>query len=74
MTQPVTWPEGARCAIMMTFDLDGVSSWSRGRFRDCDNDHLVEFKGSPGPGNAGGGERGAELMTRALLPANLSYL
>jgi len=24
MTQPVTWPEGARCAIMMIFDLDGV--------------------------------------------------
>ena len=27
MTTPVTWPERARCAIMMTFDLDGESSW-----------------------------------------------
>ncbi len=27
MTQPVKWPEGARCAIMMTFDLDGESPW-----------------------------------------------
>jgi len=27
MTQPVTWPEKARCAIMMTFDLDGESPW-----------------------------------------------
>ena len=27
MTQPVTWPEGARCANMMTFDLDGESPW-----------------------------------------------
>ena len=23
MTQSVTWPEKARCAIMMMFDLDG---------------------------------------------------
>jgi len=27
MTTPVTWPERARCAIMMTFDLDGESPW-----------------------------------------------
>src|SRR5438309_2420760 len=27
MTQPVKWPDGARCAIMMTFDLDGESPW-----------------------------------------------
>jgi peptidoglycan/xylan/chitin deacetylase (PgdA/CDA1 family) len=27
MTQPVKWPGGARCAIMMTFDLDGESPW-----------------------------------------------
>ncbi len=27
MTQPVTWPEGARCAIMMTFDLEGERPW-----------------------------------------------
>ena len=27
MAQPVTWPGGARCAIMMTFDLDGESPW-----------------------------------------------
>ena len=27
MTTPVTWPDRARCAIMMTFDLDGESSW-----------------------------------------------
>jgi uncharacterized protein len=27
MTQPVKWPENARCAIMMTFDLDGESPW-----------------------------------------------
>jgi len=25
MIQPVKWPESARCAIMMTFDLDGES-------------------------------------------------
>src|SRR6266478_2135862 len=27
MTQPVKWPDGALCAIMMTFDLDGESPW-----------------------------------------------
>ncbi len=27
MTTPVKWPNGARCAIMMTFDLDGESPW-----------------------------------------------
>jgi peptidoglycan/xylan/chitin deacetylase (PgdA/CDA1 family) len=27
MTTPVTWPDRARCAIMMTFDLDGESPW-----------------------------------------------
>src|SRR4029450_226235 len=27
MADPVTWPDGARCAIMMTFDLDGESPW-----------------------------------------------
>jgi len=27
MTEPVKWPDGARCAIMMTFDLDGESPW-----------------------------------------------
>jgi hypothetical protein len=29
MTQPVKWPGGARCAIMMTFDFNGESSWIR---------------------------------------------
>src|ERR1700704_4087806 len=23
MAETVTWPDGARCAVMMTFDLDG---------------------------------------------------
>ena len=27
MTEPVKWPDGARCAIMMTFDLDGETPW-----------------------------------------------
>src|ERR1700752_4052760 len=27
MANPVAWPDGARCAIMMTFDLDGESPW-----------------------------------------------
>ena len=27
MTEPVRWPDSARCAIMMTFDLDGESPW-----------------------------------------------
>ena len=27
MAETVTWPDGARCAIMMTFDLDGESPW-----------------------------------------------
>jgi peptidoglycan-N-acetylglucosamine deacetylase len=27
MAQPVKWPDGARCAIMMTFDLDGETPW-----------------------------------------------
>jgi peptidoglycan-N-acetylglucosamine deacetylase len=27
MAQAVTWPDGARCAAMMTFDLDGESPW-----------------------------------------------
>src|SRR4029450_3793306 len=27
MADPVTWPDGARCAIMMTFDLDGETPW-----------------------------------------------
>ena len=27
MTETVTWPDGARCAVMMTFDLDGESPW-----------------------------------------------
>ena len=24
---PIAWPDGARCAVMMTFDLDGESPW-----------------------------------------------
>ena len=24
---PMAWPDGARCAVMMTFDLDGESPW-----------------------------------------------
>src|SRR4029453_10273984 len=24
---PIAWPGGARCAVMMTFDLDGESPW-----------------------------------------------
>src|SRR6266851_3211071 len=27
MAETVTWPDGARCAVMMTFDLDGESPW-----------------------------------------------
>ena len=27
MPETVAWPDGARCAIMMTFDLDGESPW-----------------------------------------------
>jgi hypothetical protein len=27
MAETVAWPDGARCAIMMTFDLDGESPW-----------------------------------------------
>ena len=27
MAETVTWPGGARCAVMMTFDLDGESPW-----------------------------------------------
>ena len=27
MAETVAWPDGARCAVMMTFDLDGESPW-----------------------------------------------
>ncbi len=27
MLHPVSWPNGARCAVMLTFDLDGESPW-----------------------------------------------
>ena len=27
MSRSISWENGARCAVMMTFDLDGESSW-----------------------------------------------
>ena len=27
MERAITWPKGARCAVTITFDLDGESPW-----------------------------------------------
>ncbi len=48
MTTPVRWPNGARCAIMMTFDLDGESPWIQ-RDPALADRHLHMSMGSYGP-------------------------
>lgn len=66
---PIKWPNGARCAVMLTFDLDAETTWANGNADFPGGEHYIRSLslGQYGPNRSA--PRILELLRRYELPA-----
>lgn len=59
--ETLKWPNGARCAVMLSFDLDGDTIWRNGQPRLCwwGGFHPLQFGGQLRPQTLGAALAGA---------------
>ncbi len=67
--QSVKWPNGARCAVMLTFDLDAETTWANGNADFPNGDQFIRSLSLGQYGPLRSAPRLLDLLKRYQLPA-----
>jgi peptidoglycan/xylan/chitin deacetylase (PgdA/CDA1 family) len=67
--QSVKWPNGARCAVMLTFDLDAETTWANGNTDFPNGDQFIRSLSLGQYGPLRSAPRLLDLLKRYQLPA-----
>lgn len=66
---PVKWPNGARCAVMLSFDVDGETIWANGNKDFEGGEHFIRSLSLGQYGPLRGVPRILDLLEKNSLPA-----